>query len=207
MSTTTDRARPAHPRRRTRRRIAAVAGVAALAVTAVGGGALTTLFTSITGNTLRAEVPPDGTTPEGSLLRVTGDPIDHTFDTSGHVDQVRGDWTLTNHGADATTWDGAFDLRSGVPATLAAALTVEYGVVDDQGRVTDWREAGTLAEHRSIGDVLHGAQAVPIAGGASVPIAVRLVLPEPRDLEGAAGDELTLVADFTVSYLDPRLAP
>src|SRR6478736_7392551 len=192
------------PRRRWRT-TAAVAACAALGVAAVGGGALTTLYTAITGNTFRAEVPAEGTTPEGALLEITGSPIDHTFDTSGHIDQVRGDWTIVNRGQDATTWDGAFDLGADVPATLAASLTVEYGVLDAQGQVTGWRAAGTLADHRSIGEVLHGAQAVPIAGDESVPVAVRVVLPDPRSLEGTAGDELTLVADFTVSYLDPRL--
>ncbi|WP_158374849.1 hypothetical protein [Cellulosimicrobium cellulans] len=203
MSRTIDQTKPS--RGRSLRTIAAVVGIGAVAATAVGTGALSTLYTTLAGNTFRAEVPDAGTAPQGALLRIAGDPIDHTFDTSGHVDQVRGDWTLTNHGPDATTWDGAFDVGADVPATLAAALTVEYGVLDDQGQVIGWRDAGTLAEHRSIGDVLHGTQAVTIAGGESVPIAVRVVLPDPRDLEGAAGDELTLVADFTVSYLDPRL--
>ena len=184
-----------------RARVWTVVGVGALAAAMAGTGALSTLYTSITGNELRAAVPgTDGA--DGALLVISGDPIDKTFDTGQYVDQVQAVWTLENRGPVAATFDGRFEVGAGVSAELAAALDVEYGVTDASGTVTRWLPAGTVAAPATFADVLGIEQ---IAGHSTLPVPVRLVLADPAALldAGDEGDELRVVADFVVSYLDP----
>ncbi|WP_158373335.1 hypothetical protein [Cellulosimicrobium cellulans] len=185
------------------RRRAWVAGGAAVLVAAMAGtGALSTLYTSITGNEFRAAVPSDTDRPDGARLVVTGDPIDKTFDTTVLNDRVQATWTLANEGPRAATFDAAFEVRNDVSAELAAAISVDYGVTDAGGAVTAWRSAGTLAAPATFADVLGIDE---VAGDASVTVPVRLTLVDPADLvdAGDEGDELRVTADFVVSYLDP----
>lgn len=186
--------------KKSRKKFWAVVGVGALVAATIGGGALTTLYTTIADNEFNATVT-DGEV-HGARLVLNGDAMEHTFDTTTFHDPVLAEWTLTNHGDTATTWDGNFDLLNGISETLAQHLRVEYGIHRD-GRLTSWRDAGTMADSRTFGDVVFGSSELSIAGGESIPVAVRVSLPDPALLDGTVGDELQVLADFTVSYLDP----
>lgn len=198
MTTTTERSTT-----KSRKKIWAACGAGALAFALVGGGALTTLSTAIQGNEFRAAVPTEEQ-PAGALLRLDGDPLSYTFDSSTYNDQVQTVWTLSNVGQTDAPFDGQLEVVGEVSEALAQALHLEYGVVDDDGTVRAWRSAGTLAESRSFAETLSLGEAT-IAGGTEVPVAVRVLLPDPTGLqdEGEVGELLEVVADFTVSYLDP----
>ena len=187
-----------------KKKIWTVVGVGALAVAVAGGGALSTLYTSIADNRFAAAVPEDTeeVPTEGALLRISGEPISYRFDSANFNDRVVGEWVLTNEGTMAAPFDGGFELREQVSAELARALDVEYGVVDGSGAVTRWVPAGTVADTASFAEVL-GIDS--IEGGQSIPVHVRVLLTDPSLIEGAGevGDELEVRADFTVSYLDP----
>ncbi|MEV7973211.1 hypothetical protein [Cellulomonas sp. NPDC089187] len=185
------------------RKVWAVLGVAALSMGVVGVGALSTLYTSIDDNHFSAAVPDKEVPTKGALLRLTGDPIDHVFDSAKHNDLVIGSWTLTNHGTDTTEFDGTFELGTPVSADLAKALTVQYGIVDAQGKVTRWVDAGTVAKTATFGSV---TGITSIDGAAAIPVEVRVVLEDPALIEdaGTVGEMLKVNADFVVSYLDPQ---
>jgi hypothetical protein len=187
-----------------RKKVAAAVGVGALVAAMAGTGALNTLYTSITGNQFRAAVPAETDTAEGALLEITGTPIDKTFNTGQYNDQAQATWTLTNHGPDATEFDGTFEVTNPVSDELAAALSVEYGVTNAAGDITRWRPAGTLDAPRTFADVLGISE---IEGESELAIPVRLVLADPSDLvdAGDEGDVLRVTADFVVSDLDPLL--
>ena len=182
----------------------AAVGAGALVAAMAGTGALSTLYTSITGNEFRAVVPgPER--PDGASLVISGDPIDKTFDSTVYNDQVQATWTLENRGPHAAEFDGTFRLGDDVSPDLAAALTVQYGVTGSSGEVTEWRAAGRLDAPASLGEVLGVDE---IAADTSVRIPVRLILSDPEELRpaGDVDDTLRVTADFVVSYLDP-LAP
>lgn len=189
-----------------RRRLWALGLVGVLGAGVVGVGAVTPLSTVLGGNTFAAELPDDGeTAPGGARLEIDGDALTHTFRNVWNQDPVEGSWTLTNRGTDATSWDGVLEPRGEVPASLAAALRVEYGVVAGGG--TTWHDAGTLADRTSFATATGRVGANEIAGEGVTAIAVRVSLPDPTLLDadeaGGAG-ELVVDADFVVSYLDPR---
>lgn len=196
--------------KKSRKKLWAVVGVGALAVGLAGGGALTTLYTSITGNDFRTAVPEEydedrpETETEGALLTIAGDPMVHEFDSSTHNDLVQASWTLTNEGKAAAPFDGTFVPVGAISPELAAALTVEYGVHGADGAIQGWVPAGTLADQVSYAEALNLGDST-IAGGEERPIAVRVVLPDPRVLadDENIGAELRVVANFTVSYIDP----
>lgn len=192
-----------------RRRLWALGLVGVLGAGVVGVGALTTLESVLGGNRLEAELPEEGeTAPGGARLEIDGAPLVHTFQNVWNQDPVEATWTLTNRGSDATSWDGTLEPRGPVPASLAAALHVAYGVVS--GGTTTWHEAGTLAERRSLADAVGTVGDNTIAGEGVVQIAVRVSLPDPRVLDGDeavdGATSLAVDADFVVSYLDPRAA-
>ena len=202
MNPTTTRSQD---RDRRKKKLWVVLGVGLLATAVAGGGALSTLTTSISGNEFRAAVPDaDGVEPEGALVRITGQAIDHEFDSSTFNHQVRASWVLENQGTSATTFDGHFRTAAGSDEALAAALTVQYGEVDANGDVVRWVDGGTVANPTPF------AQATGIGaidGGTRIPIEVRVVLEDPSaiaaDDEALIGEMLRVAADFTVSYLDP----
>ncbi|WP_147463530.1 hypothetical protein [Cellulomonas triticagri] len=178
-------------------------GVGALAVAVAGAGAYSTLTTSIADNRFSAAVPEETDEPvEGALLVLEGKEIDKTFDSDTLNDWAVGDWTLTNRGASATEFDGTFQLHNDIDQALAEALKVQYAVVDDAGDVVRWRDAGTVAATGSLSEVL-GIDS--IAGESTIPVVVRVLLEDPQVLVGAdeTGAPLHVLADFTVSYLDP----
>lgn len=193
-------------RRSRRRRLWALGLVGVLGAGVVGVGALTPLSTVLGGNSFAAELPDDGVTaPGGARLEIAGDALTHTFRNVWNQDPVEGSWTLTNRGTDATTWDGVLEPRGEVPASLAAALRVAYGVVE--GGTTTWHEAGTLADRTSLAEAIGRTEPNEIAGGGVTTIAVRVSLPDPTLLDADEADgaaELAVDADFVVSYLDPR---
>ncbi|WP_217616836.1 hypothetical protein [Cellulomonas sp. GbtcB1] len=191
--------------KKSRKKVWTAVGVAALAVAVAGGGALTTLYTSIAGNQFRTTVPDAAVDPEGALLQLEGQAIDHVFDSSTYNHQVRADWVLKNRGPDTTQFDGAFETLANVDQNLAQALVVQYGVVDPvSGDVTAWRAGGTVAAPTSFAAAT-GIDS--IAGDAEIPVVVRVLLEDPTliasDDDEEIGEVLRVVADFTVSYLDP----
>lgn len=188
-----------------KKKIWTVVAVGALTAAVAGGGALTTLYTSVSGNEFRAEVPDEAVAPEGGLLRITGAPIDHTFDSTVFNSEVTASWVLENQGALTTEFDGQFATLTGVDADLAAALVVQYGVVDGGGDLR-WADGGTVAAPRSFATAT-GIDSID--GGDSIPVEVRVVLEDPTLIASAdpveIGETLRVVADFTVSYLDPTV--
>lgn len=194
--------------KKSRKKIWTVVGVGVLAAAIAGGGALTTLYTSIAGNQFRAAVPDEGVDPDGALLRISGLPINHTFDSSTHNHQVRADWVLTNVGQDTTEFDGRFETLASIDEDLAEALVVQYGVVDAAGQVTSWRAGGTVAEPRTFAEATGISS---IDGGEEIPVVVRVLLEDPTSIASGdpaeIGEMLHVVADFTVSYLDPLPRP
>lgn len=189
-----------------KKKIWTVVAVGALTAAVAGGGALSTLYTSVSGNEFRAEVPDAAVAPEGGLLQISGAAIDHTFDATTFNEAVRASWVLENRGALATEFDGQFATLAGIDADLAAALVVQYGEVDAGGTVVRWVDGGTVAAPRSFATAT-GIDSID--GGDSIPVEVRVVLEDPTLIASADPDEigetLRVVADFTVSYLDPTL--
>ncbi len=190
---------------KTNKRVGAgvVAGV--LAVGMVSTGAVTTLYTAITGNQFSADVRGEDDPPlTGALLDLMGAPMVHTFDTTRYNDQVTGIWMLENNGPDATAFDGILEaVGADVPPTLAAQLQIEYGQIGESGTI--WHDAGTLLAPTSYADAL-GLSNPTVQGHGVVDIPVRVTLANPAALEGEPGQTLTLDASFTVSYLDPSSA-
>lgn len=192
-----------------RRRLWALGLVGVLGAGVVGVGALSPLTTVLGDNRFVAELPGDGeTAPGGARLEIAGAALTHTFQNVWNQDPVEATWTLSNRGTDAASWDGTLETRGSVPASLAAALHVEYGVVS--GGTTTWYEAGTLAERRSYAEAVGTVGGNEIAGQGTVQIAVRVSLPDPTVLDGDeavdGATSLAVDADFVVSYLDPRAA-
>lgn len=179
---------------------AAVAGV--LAVSAAGIGAVTTLSTVIAGNHLEAtKVDPDNPVTGGALLKLTGDPIDYTFDGTKVHDSVVGDWVLENQGDEAAEYTSAFTAADASSADLEKLVTLEYGTTD--GTTITWHDGGTVAEPKTYEESV-GLSPASIEGGETTKIPVRLTLDDPTLLPGNAGDaNLTIDADFTVSYIAP----
>lgn len=188
---------------KTKKRVAGLAVAGLLVAGMAGTGAFSTLSTVLSGNQFSADVPAtDAPDPEGALLKVDGQPVVHTFDTTKLNDMAVGSWTLTNSGPTATTWNGKLEVTS-VSNSLAQNLEVSYGVGDSAGTV--WYDAGTVAAPLSVADAL-GAQSVDIAGKEIVPIQVRIVLPNPALLEGEPETTLSVDANFTVEYLSGNAA-
>lgn len=206
MTMSTRTSRPADDNRK--KTIWTVLGVGLLAAAVAGGGALSTLSTSIAGNQFRATVPGDGETPDGGLLRLTGQAIDHEFDSSVYNDLVRASWVLTNHGPQSTAFDGTFQTLADVDATLASALVVQYGETDAAGQVTRWVHGGTIAAPLTFAEAL-GIDAID--GTSQIPVEVRVLLEDPSliasDVAEEIGATLRVAADFTVRYLDPLAQP
>lgn len=191
-------------RDRRKKKLWVVLGVGLLAAAVAGGGALSTLFTTISGNEFRAAVPNTEDVPEGALVRITGAAIDHEFDSSTFNHLVRASWVLENHGPTATTFDGHFRTVSGSDETLAAALLVQYGEVDPDGEVVGWIDGGTVADPTPFAEAT-GIDT--INGQTQIPIEVRVVLEDPGVIasndDDLIGQMIRVAADFTVSYLDP----
>lgn len=190
--------------KKSRKKLWAAVGVGVLAVAVAGGGALTTLNTTISGNDFRALVPQSSDQPEGALLQISGAPIDHVFDSDTFNHQVRADWTLVNRGLQAASFDGRFTTLANIDAELADALVVQYGVVNADGEVTGWRDGGTVAQPRGYATAT-GIDSIP--GESELPIVVRVLLEDPTliatENEDEVGQMLRVVADFVVSYMDP----
>jgi hypothetical protein len=186
------------PDKKNRKKLWTVVGVGALAAAVAGGGALSTLTTAIDGNRFAGAVPGEGPL-DGAQLVISGQAIDHTFDTTSFHsgEYAQGTWTLVNNGGDAAAWDGTLAATGEVPASLAGALEVEFG--DGSG---GWHAAGTLAEQVSYATAL-GIAGNELAGESQVVIPVRLSLPDPSLLSGTEGELLEVLADFTVTYLNP----
>lgn len=125
----------------------------------------------------------------------------HTFDTSAPGDSVEGTWVLANRGTLGTAFDGVFTPVDEHSRSLAGALGVEYGLTDENGTVTSWAQAGTLAAPVSYADA-HGGGAF-ISGAETTVIPVRLTLVDPKILEGDPGDDHTVGATFSINYLSP----
>ncbi len=197
-----------------KKKIGVAVGAAALAAALAGTGALNTLYETLADNVFRTTVPDrydptdptdPGTQPDGALLVLHGTAMDKDFDSSVYNDNVVAHWQLENQGPDATTFDGQFKPRGQVTPELAAALVVEYGVYDAAGTLVDWADGGTVAAPRSMADAI-GVDT--IQGDETIPVSVRVRIGHPSALAtaGDLGDQLQLVADYVVSYLDP-LAP
>lgn len=191
-----------------KKKIWIVLGVGALAAAIAGGGALSTLSTSIANNEFRSTVADSEQETQGALLVLHGERIDHDFDSSTYNHQVQGLWELENQGPAATTFDGSFETLADIDQNLAEALEVQYGLVDADGETVRWVEAGTLAAPESFATVTGIGS---IEGNTTIPVRVQVVLADPSLIASADPDEiataLSVVADFTVSYLDPLGSP
>jgi len=185
-------------RKEGRKRLAVMAAAGLLVVGVAGVGAVTTLTTSLGGNQFSASID-SNVDPAGALLVVTGEPIVHEFDITTFNDSVDGAWTIENMGDVGVSYDGVLTAIGDVPASLAAQLRVEYGLVDSQGEVTQWIGAGTLAESRSYNDTV-GNSAASLDAAEVQLVPVRITLADPTQLEGADGETLTVHASFDVTY-------
>jgi hypothetical protein len=206
MTAHTDRSRSR------KKKIWTTIGVAALAAAVAGVGALSPFYTYVRDNVFTTTVPeeydpsdPD-TRPDGGYLVLTGDAIDHPFDSSRYLDSVDAFWTLENRGAVPIEFDGDFRLHTDIDPELAAVLEVYYGIgteADGAAGTIDWQPAGTIAApDRTFAEALGIDE---IAGDETIPVAVSVVLVDPTGLAdvGDLGDDLRVKADFRVSYLDP----
>lgn len=185
-----------------RKKLLAVIAAGALGVGMVGVGANWDHVTSIVDNRFSATI--SDVAPEeigGALLTVAGAPIDHTFDTTQYNQYVDATWTITNRGTDAAQYAANFEASSGISANLAQNLQIRYGVTDASGQVTNWVAAGTIAEPVEYTQAVGAASA--IAGSGTLQVPVRIVLEDPTVLEGEAGTEHRVTADFVVSYMNP----
>lgn len=199
MSTST----PTRPTSRSKK-IWTIVGVGALAAAVAGGGALSTLVTSIDGNRFTAPVPGSTTQPGGALLTIDGTPINHPFETGAYNQLVQASWELENHGPDTATFDASFRTLADIDPALADALTVSYGLHDADGTLVGWADGGTVARPTPFATAT-GIDS--IAGHTTIPVLVEVKLEDPSVLadDSAVGGTLTVVADFVVSYLDPTL--
>lgn len=187
--------------KKNRTKVLAVIAAGALGVGAIGVGANWDHVTSIVDNRFSATAPDDREEIGGALLSVAGAPIDHVFDTTKYNQYVDATWTVTNRGSDAARYAANFESTGEISANLAQNLQVRYGVTDDAGQVTRWVNAGTLADPVEFTSALGLPSS--IGGDASIQVPVRIVLEDPTALEGEAGDEHRVTADFVVSYMNP----
>lgn len=191
-----------------KKKIWTVVGVGALAAALAGGGALTTLFTSVDGNDFRSTVADSEEETQGSLLRLTGDPMDKEFDSSTHNDQVQAEWTLENLGPATTEFAASFEMLADIDQDLAEALVVKYGLVDADGVTVRWVDGGTVAQPLDFGTVT-GLTAID--GYTQIPVHVQVILEDPSlissDDPELIDTPLRVLADFVVSYLDPLGQP
>lgn len=171
------------------------------AVAAIGVGALLASGTVAAADEHpAAQTAASGVRPVAELT-LHGDAMVHTFDTSDPGDYVEGSWVLANSGTLGTAFDGVFTPVDEHSRSLAGALAVEYGLTDEDGTVTSWAEAGTLAAPVSYA-AAHGGGAY-ISGAETTVIPVRLTLVDPKLLEGDPGDDHTVGATFSINYLSP----
>ena len=148
-----------------------------------------------------------GAPASGAVLSLSGAPLVHTFDTETAGDSVQGEWTLSNSGTQAVTYDGTLAPVGEFSLDLAQNLDVEYGVVGADGSVTGWAQAGTLAQPVSYTTAL-GAHAPEVTGTESITIPVRVTLTDPEALTSPKGEEQTVGATFSINYLsDPVPEP
>lgn len=138
----------------------------------------------------------------GAVLSLTGAPLVHTFDTTTPGDSVEGVWTLTNTGTQAASYDGLLAPVGQFSLDLAQNLVVEYGIVGADDQVTGWAAAGTLAQPVSYTTAL-GTVCPAVSGNDRLVIPVRVTLADPGALTSAPGDEQTVGATFSISYLSP----
>lgn len=148
-----------------------------------------------------------GAPASGAVLSLSGAPLVHTFDTETAGDSVQGEWTLSNTGTQAVTYDGTLAPVGEFSLDLAQNLDVEYGVVGADGSVTRWAAAGTLAQPVSYTTAL-GAHAPEVTGTESITIPVRVTLTDPEALTSPQGEQQTVGATFSINYLsDPVPEP
>lgn len=145
--------------------------------------------------TAQAAASTDG----GGAVVISGAPLVHTFDLRVPGDAVTGEWQIGSAVAELRDFDGVLVPVEPSAAELARALTVSYGSIDADGAGISWHAAGTLAEPRSYADVL--GHSPTVAAGQPVRLPVRVALPEPEAVSGAAGEVLLVSASFVVSYL------
>jgi hypothetical protein len=145
----------------------------------------------------------EATTRSGAVLSLSGAPLAHTFDTEVPGDSVQGEWTLSNSGTQPVSYDGLLAPVGEFSLDLAQNLDVEYGIVGPDGEVTDWAQAGTLAQPVSYTTAL-GAASPAMTGADSITIPVRVTLADPKALTSAPGDPQTVGATFSINYLSPE---
>lgn len=181
------------------------AGVAvALGAGTVGVGANWDHITSVVGNQFSATVSDvDPGEVGGALLTIAGDPINHDFDTTQFNDVAEARWTLANRGTAPAQYAATFESTGTISQNLAENLDVFYGVTNAAGDVTSWTPAGTMAAPVEYTTAMGTGS--EIAGSSSIDIPVRIVLEDPTLLEGEADTVHSVVADFTVSYMNPSI--
>jgi len=178
-------------------RILAASIAAAIAVSAAGVGAVTTLTTVIANNHVEAQKGNDDDNKTGgALLKLTGDPINYTFDGTKVQDSVVGNWTLKDIGDKDSVFKSAFSTKDFSNKDLEGLLRLDYGTVKD-GEIT-WHSGGTVAAPKSFEDATGGKGT--IKAGETIRIPVRLTLDDPTKVPGKQGEKVSVDADFTVSY-------
>lgn len=186
------------------KKLLAVGVAVALGATTAGVGANWDHITSVVGNQFTATVTDlDPGEVGNALLVITGDPINHDFDTTKFNDVVEARWTLTNRGTATAQYAATFEPTESISQNLAENLDLFYGVTDAAGDVTSWTPAGTMAAPVEYTTAMGTGS--EFAGSTSIDIPVRIVLEDPTLLEGEADTLHTVVADFTVSYMNPSL--
>lgn len=149
-----------------------------------------------------AEAP----TRSGAVLSLSGAPLVHTFDTATPGDSVEGEWTLSNSGTQAVSYDGVLAPVGEFSLDLAQNLDVEYGVVGSDGQITRWAHAGTLAQPVTYTTAL-GADSPEMTGTDSITIPVRVTLTDPEAMTSPYDEEQTVGATFSINYLAPDQGP
>lgn len=142
----------------------------------------------------------EGTARSGAVLSLAGAPLVHTFDTTTPGDSIQGEWTLSNNGTQAVTYDGVLAPVGEFSLDLAQNLDVAYGVVGSDGQITGWARAGTLAQPVSYTTAL-GADSPEMTGTDSITIPVRVTLTDPEALTSPYDEEQTVGATFSINYL------
>lgn len=182
----------------------AVGVAVALGAGTVGVGANWDHITSVVGNQFSATVTDvDPGEVGGALLTIAGEPINHDFDTTQFNDVAAARWTLTNRGTTPAQYAATFESTGTISQNLAENLDVFYGVTNAAGDVTSWTPAGTMAAPVEYTTAMGTGS--EIAGSSSISIPVRIVLEDPTLLEGDEDTVHSVVADFTVSYMNPTL--
>lgn len=188
------------------KKLLAVGVAAALGAGTIGVGANWDHITSVVGNQFTATVKDvDPGEVGGALLTIAGAPIVHDFDTTKFNDVVEARWTVTNRGTDPAQYAANFEPTESISQNLAENLDVFYGVTDEAGEVTSWRPAGTMADPVEYTAVMD--EGTEIAGNSSMVVPVRIVLEDPTLLEGDEETVHSVVADFTVSYMNRAPVP